>query len=225
MAKKDEPQSALRVLTTQFPYELAGTTDGETIEFGYDTGWSSIIVDTGFIKKAFVYKINTWDLRGYELQDKTLFPQSCIFQDLQISPSGGASMGGYGVERMTIVSTTPLNEANISVTNNVGVWQTPGTMGNTFNLDHIIRGRLELYQQDSTLTNTLLKTVEKSWGTGDSTAADRMWIAEVYAFTITTGVAVNFYIPDSAVIMPSLVGKEPDLEYLMRLARSTEPVY
>ena len=86
---------------------------------------------------------------------------------------------------------------------------------NTFNLDHIIRGRLELYQQDSTLTNTLLKTVEKSWGTGDSTAADRMWIAEVYAFTITTGVAVNFYIPDSAVIMPSLVGKEPDLEYLM----------
>ena len=225
MAKKEDPESALRVLTTQFPYEQAGTNDGETITFGYNTGWQSVTVDlfAAGTKMAFVYNINTWDLRGYELQDKTLFPQSCIFQDLQVSPSGGGSVSG--LTRMTIVSTTPLNEANISVVNNVGVWQVPGTMGSEFNLDHIIRGRLEMYQQDSTLGTTLLKTTEKSWGTGDSTAADRVWIAEVYAFVIATGVPQSFFIPDSAVVMPSLVGKEPDIEYLMRLARSTEPVY
>lgn len=222
MAKKEEPESALRVLTTQFPFEQAGSNGVDTISFGYNTGWESTLVDTGFVKNAFVYQVNTWDLSGYQLQDKTLFPQTCMFQDLNVFPSGGAAVAG--LTRMTIVSTTPLNETNLTSINNIGMWNVPGSMGSTFNLDHIVRGRLEMYQQDTTLGTTLLKTAEKSWGSADSTAADRVWIAEVYMWTLS-GSPDSFFIPNSAVVMPSLIGKEPDLEYLMRLSRSIEPVY
>lgn len=213
-----------RTLTTQFPYEAVGTNTDDEIDFGYKTGWSSKVVETspGGIKLGLVYKINTWDLSGYTLQDKTLFPQTCIFQDLNEYPSGGSAIPA--ITRLTIVSTTPLNEENLTSFNAGAMWNTPGSMGSTFNLDHIIRARLEMYQEDTNLGTTLKKTLEKNYGTGDSTAADRMWIAEVYMFYLI-GQVSSFYIPDSAVVMPSLIGKEDELEYMMRLSRSVEPVY
>ena len=212
-----------RTLATQFPFEQVGTNTDDEINFGYDTGWSSTVVTTSFgTKIGFVYKINTWDLTGYTLQDRTLFPQTTIFQDMNEYPAGGSQIAA--LTRMTIVSTTPLNEENLTSLNSIAMWNTPGSMGSEFNLDHIVRGRLEMYQADANLANTLHKTEEKNWGTADSTAADKMWIAEVYFFYLTSEVS-GFFIPNSAVVMPSLVGKESELEYLMRLSRSIEPVY
>lgn len=218
MAKEE---AMTRVLSTQFAMEAVGTTAGDEITLGYNYGgWSTKVINTGFAINGFVYKINTFDLSGYTLQDKTLFPTQCIFQDLNIFSGGSA----VGFTRMTIVSTTPLNEDNLTQMNNIGMWDTPGSLNSGFNLDHILRGRMEQYHQDSTLSNTLIKTKEINWGSGDSTAADKVWVAEVY-FIAMGGTVQTFYIPASAVVMPSIVDKEPEMEYFMRLARSIEPVY
>lgn len=216
---KEEAMS--RVLSTQFAMEAVGTTAADDLELGYNYGgWQTKVENTGFSINGFVYKINTWDLSGYNLQDKTLFPTQCIFQDLNIFSGGSA----VGFTRLTIVSTTPLNEDNLTQINNIGMWETPGSLNSGFNLDHILRGRLEQYHQDSTLANTLIKTKETNWGSGDSTAADKVWIAEVYLISMA-GTVQTFYIPGSSVLMPSIVDKEDDMEYFMRLSRSIEPVY
>lgn len=218
MAKEE---SMARVLSTLFAMEAVGTTAADELTLGYNYGgWQTKVDTSGVTVNGFVYKINTWDLSGYSLQDKTLFPTQCIFQDLNIFPGGSA----LGFTRMTLVSTVPLNEDNLTQINNIGMWETPGSLNSGFNLEFILRGRLEQYHQDSTLSNTLVKTKETNWGSGDSTAAEKVWIAEVYLIGMG-GTVQNFYIPGSAVLMPSIVDKEPEMEYFMRLSRSIEPVY
>lgn len=221
MAKKDDENLA-RVLSTTFPMDQAGTLADDSIVMGYNAGWKTAVVDTGFVKVGFVYKINTWDLSGYSLQDKTLFPQAVMMQDLNGYPNGGANIPA--LDRLTLVSTTPISEADLTNINNVGMWNTPGSPGSTFNLDNILRGRIQGYIQDSSVGSTLYQTFERSWGTGDATAADKVWVAECYFFFMT-GAVTSFFIPNSAVVMPSIVAKEPEMEYFMRLSRSLEPVY
>lgn len=183
-------------------------------------GWNSVLVDGG--AQWLVYNIGYFDLSGYTLQDKTLFPQGVLLQDMCAAPAGLGVLGTpTSLTRCTIVSTTPLNEADLS---NVatGIWSPPGSMLSTHSLENIILGRMQYFATLTTLAG-FQQLKESTWGAGDSTAADKLYFCDAYVFPkiSTTG----FNIPDQAFVIPTAIVKEDELPYMMRLARSLEPVY
>jgi hypothetical protein len=167
-----------------------------------------------------VYNIQTFDLAGYSLQHKTLFPQGVLLQDMQ---SGARASLCATAQRATIVSTTPLSESDLSIFDaTTGQWHLPGSNDSTHSLDNIIQGRLQQYLTLTTLAG-LQQVYEGTWGAGDATAADTMWMCDAWIIPKLEGSTI--VIPDQAFVMPVLIADEPELEYLMRLSRSLQPVY
>lgn len=185
--------------------------DGEGWSSNYDAGASTMLL----------YNIKKIDLSGYSLQEKTLFPQGILMQDMDTLPVGVNMGTAVPVKRATIVSTTPISLEDLTNSNG-DQWHLPGALGSNHSLQNILGGRMLSYLQLDTYAG-LQQVAGTTWGSGDSTAADAMWICEAYL--LPSIASLNFYIPDSSIVLPSLIDKEPELEYFMRLARSVEPVY
>ena len=217
MAKKDDQDISGRVLTKVIG-GCSATTDGDgaTTMDGAE-GWHSTTLSGGAL--TLVYNIQSWDLSGYTLQDKTLFPQGVLFQDMSALPI--EVTGVPSLTRATIVSTTPLNESSLSVFDN-GHWRLPGSLGSTFELDNILQARVQGFLTLTTFAG-LQQTKESNYGSGDSTAGEKLWMCDAYLYPTIALQTLNT--PDMAVVMPALIAEEPELEYLMRLSRSLEPVY
>lgn len=220
MPKKGEKEIKSRVLSKTIDGIAGIVGASQTVIMGGGEGWvhTFINVGTGF---HLVYNIQTIDLSGYTRQDMTLFPQGILMQDMQEFPQGATSTK---LQRATIVSTTPINEddlTNIDPTQG-NSWHLPGSLSSTHNLNNILQGRLQNYFTLTTYAG-LQQTSESMWGSGDSTAAEKMWLVDAILFPDTEGAA--FAAPDQAFVLPSIIAHEPQLEYMMRLSRSLEPVY
>ena len=219
-----EEDAKARVLEKTFGGSFVTMTDADVnIAAASAEGWEATTITVGAVVYGLVYNIQSWDLSGYTLQDMTLFPQGVLFQDMGYGPAM-LPLAPERLERATIVSNWPINEDDLTKLNSLAQWNLPGTNGSTFNLDNIISARYEAYfTMTNYANNVLIKQKETNYGSGDSTAAERMWLCDAYLFPLVLNAQVS--IPDSAIVMPSIVAKEPELEYMMRLARSLEPVY
>jgi hypothetical protein len=221
MANKEE-QIESRVLSKMFTGTLATlpASDPETTPITFDgEGWESYYDAASSM--WLVYNIQTIDLSGYQLQDKTLFPQGVLFQDLDTLPVAQNMGTAVPVKRASIVSTTPINEIDLRNFSSV-YWHLPGSMGSTHLLANILSGRIQTYLQLDTFAG-LQPVAVSTWGAGDSTAGSKLWLVEAYIIPGIASLAIG--LPDSAVVIPATIFKEADLEYMMRLARSLEPVY
>ena len=212
----EEKDVSARTLTKVIAGCLATTdNEGNTTMAGAE-GWKSTIVAG---THTLLYNIQSWDLSGYTLQSQTLFPQGLLLQDMSTLPIEISSLPS--LERATIVSTTPINEDNLTIYDN-NHWRLPGSMGSTFSLDNILMGRVQGFLTLTTF-NGLQQTKQAMWGSGDATAGEKIWIVDAYLYPKIAGASLST--PDNAVVMPSLIAEEPELEYMMRLSRSLEPVY
>jgi len=162
-----------------------------------------------------IFNNGYFDLSGYTLEDKTLFTTGAIVQ--QVPPVYG-QFSGFSAHLM---STEPLNLDNFENTSPSGNWQLPGMMGSTYSLQQIILGSSSSWALDST-TNSPRVMNGATWGLGDSTAREKLYYAVAWA--IPKALAGTIMIPDTSFVVPSIVEKEPDLEYIMRLARSVEAI-
>ena len=222
MAKKSDQKFESRVLSKVMSgagYTIAA--DGTPTGGGSD--WNTLNITAGAVNYLLIYNIQTFDLSGYTLQDLTLFPQGVLFQDMNRGPAGSTPQA---IQRLTLLSTTPLSEDSFSSIGASGLslqWDVPGSSQSTFNLNNILSAR---YQDFVTLTTFagVQQVKESMYGSGDSTAGESMWFADAYLVTLT-GSPSAVWIPSTSVVIPTMIGKEPDLEYLMRLSRSLEPVY
>lgn len=218
MAKKEEEEVKSRVLSIRLGGSLAAISDTDTMTFAGDGQWNAYFLAAP-LSGCIIYNIQTIDLSGYTLQDLTLFPQGVLMQDMNIGVQGGTAAFA---ERATIVSTTPISEADLIKFNAGGQWQLPGTMGSTYELTNILSGRNQGYYTLTTLAG-LQQISESSWGSGDSTAGEKIWVCDAYRIENNVGNIVT--LPDQAFVLPSIIAHEPELEYMMRLSRSLEPVY
>lgn len=220
MAKKEDKEIKSRVLSKTIDGIAGLVGESQSIIMGGGEGWNHVYVNvgTGF---HVIYNIQTIDLSGYKLQDMTLFPQGVLMQDMQVFPQ---TAGAPFLQRATMVSTTPINEGdltNLDATQG-NSWHLPGSLSSTHELNNILQGRLQNYLTLTTYGG-LQQTSESMWGTADSTAAEKIWCVDAILIPDVDG--ASFAAPDLAFVIPSIIAHEPELEYMMRLMRSVEPVY
>jgi hypothetical protein len=219
MAKKKEEEVKSRVLTKIIAGTVA-TLPAESpnpVTFTGGQGWNSVVIGA----QTLIYNIQTIDLSGYARQDMTLFAQGILMQDMDTVPISNGVGTAAAVKRATIVSTTPINEGDLSNTNGL-TWSLPGSIPSTHDLDNILQGRMNVYLEMNTFTGLQIAG-QTTWGSADSTAAEKIWLCDAYL--VPTIASLVFPIPDQAFVLPSIIAHEPELEYMMRLARSLEPVY
>lgn len=222
MAKKAERDIKTRVLSKTIGGTIASlpASSPDPVTFnGLGEGWESL--ELPLLGLTLIYNIQTIDLSGYTLQDMTLFPQGILMQDMDNVPVTNTIGTSASVRRATIVSTTPINVDDLSNTQGL-TWSLPGSNPSTHNLINILQGRMITYIQTDTYTG-LQMSAQTTWGSGDSTAAEHIWLCDAYL--VPTIASLAFPIPDQAFVIPSIIAHEPELEYMMRLARSVEPVY
>ncbi len=221
MAKKKDQTVESRVLSKVMGGAGFSVLADHTI-VGGGSGWTTNAFTVAGTDYLLFLNVQKFDLTGYQLQDKTLFPQGVLFQDMNRGPSGSTPLN---VQRCTVLSTTPLSAADFTtLSTTTYAWVVPGSNESTFNLQHILSARYQDYVTLTTFAGVQL-TKESSYGSGDSTAGEALWYADAYLIPLVAGSGANMYIPDSAIVIPTVVGKESDLEYMMRLSRSLEPVY
>ena len=205
-----------RVLTKVIEGCGAIVGDSDNITLGGGEGWHAVLSGAFWC----VYNIQTFDLTGYTLQDATLFPQAILMQDMSKGAVGSLSSSA---QRATIVSTTPISEDDLTkFDGTTGIWNLPGSLGSTFSLDNIMQGRLQTYFTLTTYAG-LQQVSLNTWGSGDSTAASKLWLCD--ACIIPNIDTTTLETPNQAFVIPSIIDKGPDLEYMMSLSRALEPVY
>ena len=174
-----------------------------------------------------------FDLSGYHIEDKTVFPQSVVLQ----------RVGTYGLDKLQslvnpietiVVSTTPLSMNDLTIS--PGDWnppnpgsmkpQPPGSMISGHSLQQIIFGEQRGFTLD---VGAQLGRIDQNvtWGLGDATAGEKLYYARAFRFPrymndnlIPTEATYGFQAPDLAIAIPVVVGKEDDVNYMMRLQRS-----
>jgi hypothetical protein len=184
-------------------------------------GWQ--ITTPGFLG---VHWEGTIDLSGYVRDMKTFYPSAGMTQQGPFV----SEVGGSGNIMYTIISTIPLN-AEVLFTQVVNMNGGPGFLNNAAvapgdqqNWETVIFAESQIYVPNTSLTpnpvglNQLLSSNQT--GSLSPTAANTLYVMKfVFPFG---ALSTSLEIPASRVILPGKFGIEPDVEYMMRLKRSTE---
>jgi len=204
-----------RVLRKQTPGTFAVISGGEAgfVPNNPGNGWQIIETTDHFIW----YRFDYFDLSGYTLEDETLFPQSVIVQEIQ-PIAGGNVVNAHRLDLVTkkSVTTTDLSQIYGSFT-----IAPPGSMHSRFSLEEVIMGRMQLWTNMVDINNTAGQIQQTNWGTGDATASEKLYITQAW-YLAKVVPEQSLSIPEGAYVVPSIIVKEPDLEYIMRLKRSHE---
>lgn len=194
-------------------------------------GWTNFTV-AGTPTLNLAYE-STIDLSGYAMKDLTFYPHGGYIQE------GGVHFFPEGVSLIdyTIVSSIPIDFEDLYW--HLASAASPGfTMLNSIsalgygdegqNPDTVMFAENRFLHIDSTITpNTqgFLRDVSRlQSGSFEPTAADKLYIVRC-VIPINAGSApgsIRLTIPASRVVIPGRMGKEPELEYMMRLKRSYE---
>jgi len=178
-------------------------------------GW--IEIDSPGSQFKVIYYQDYFDLSGYVDQQETCFPQSIVLQ--QIQPLKGT---GTFLYRLDLATKTPISEDDINNFLTLGTpnqLAPPGSIESRFTLEEVFLGRLQLWEQSQDV-GTYGLSAENAWGLGDATAGSKIYLATAYFIDVFNFNVFN--IPEGAYVIPALVDKEDDLEYIMRLKRTYE---
>ena len=191
-------------------------------------GWT-IFAISGIPSTALQWS-GTIDLSGYVRDQLTFYPQSAFTQQ---GPLLLEKDGGDGSILYTIVSAIPLDAENVfgqlSMNGGPGFLNlnTSAVLGigtDQQNYETVMFANSELYVNNLNIApNTLgfqqLLNSEQS-GSLEPTAADTLYVMKLW-FPFG-GTQTRVTLPASRVIIPGKFSSEPDVEYMMRLKRSTE---
>jgi len=171
----------------------------------------------------------TIDLSGYVRDQLTFYPQSGFIQQGAFL----AETDGEGSILYTIVSTTPLNSEEVfwQLTSqsgpgflNQGLFAGTGLGTNQQNYETVMFANSEIYVPNVNITPNPIgiqqPLTSHQSGSLEPTAADTLYVMKLWTPFGTNMIGIG--IPASRVILPGKFDTEPDVEYMMRLKRSTE---
>jgi len=175
-------------------------------------GWETqTVAGSAFV---YVYRFSYFDLSGIKVNQETLFPQGVSLQQIQAVKGTGSYF-----YRIDLATKEPIQFSDIDNFLTTGVPAPPGSLASDTSLEQIFMGRLQLWEELSTISG-LAQSQETVWGVGDATAGEKLYLTTAFLIDITAMNAFN--IPEGAWVIPSVIDKEEDLEYIMRMKRSYE---
>jgi hypothetical protein len=218
-------EARARIMREQLPAGNISIVDGDLLDTPIPLPPGYVIETTTAYHD--VYSLNNYfDLSGYSLEDKTTFIQACLMQRIGVPNLDGLAEDCF-VTEYALLTTTPLS-AEEDFGQLLGPDCVPGNLLSTTRLQDIIQGTCVQYTQDVGASfGRAIST--SSWGCGDSTAAPRLYYHRFFRFdrysSGATLATYQFQFPGLAFVVPIVTDKESELEYMMRLSRSLEPVY
>ena len=168
------------------------------------------------LPSCLVFRIDYFDLSGYALKDETLYPQGVRINDTEFLSGSTGPTAGAIIKRLDLICTKVPRLADLTSLSQFEGWMTPGSANSRFNLEEIVSARMSRYVQTADIGGFQL-TAQTSWGTASATAGEKLYIVQAY---LIQNAVTGLNIPGSSVVVPSIISTEPDLEYIMRLART-----
>lgn len=160
------------------------------------------------------------DIVGWSKDDITAFTQGAAFQEggpIYFTGGGAQPMKCWDMVTVNYIEDSAFTNTNTFL---AGVnWCPPGLAHSNYNLEEILVGRWREFASDQNI-NTTRQVGSGVWGAGDATAGDRIYITKAFLLGTALSTDGQLVIPDSSVVIPTLLVKESDLVYLERLRRS-----
>lgn len=191
----------------------SGDTATPVLLVGNSSSWKTVNLTVGAVDMALVYRVDYFDLSGYVIADETLYPAGILINDTEFFSGTGPGTGVI-IKRLDLLCTKAPREEDLTNISQFEGWRAPGSAASRFSLEEIVSGRMSRYIQTAD-AGGFQQTAQTSWGTCAATAGEKLYIVQAYLFQN----AVQVLIPGSSIVVPSIISTEPDLEYIMRLAR------
>jgi hypothetical protein len=201
----------------------AGGAEPNIVYQVFTGGWTVVTNDGGI---QFAVLRDYFDIAGWNQEQLTAFITGVSYQEGSGWKLPQATIGSYPtIETWDIISKSYLpNEILDSnhwiVPADGNGYNPPGMSLSNYNLEEIFDGRFRSMVNDSTTANELRQVNRTSWGTGDATAGDRVYITRIVRLSGTQASAGYIIIPPMAIVIPAVVVEEKDLVYMERLRRS-----
>jgi hypothetical protein len=211
-----------RTLRIEIPPSAATKLIGENDWTGIDllNGWSTPLGGTVLIWQGEI------DLSGYSRDMKTFYPSAGMIQQGMFF----LQEGGEGAWVITTVSSTPIDLEELilstSFGSGLGFLSMGGGLGlpGNQNWETVIFNETQLYVNNTNISPNTIGVQQKlnveQTGSLSPTASDTLYVSKVIIPQGSDMTSIN--IPASRVLLPGKFGTEPDVEYMMRLKRSTE---
>jgi len=189
----------------------------------YTGGWTVVTNDIGH---QFAMQREYFDIAGWNNEQLTAFITGVSYQEGSGWKMPQGTIGNYpSLETWDIISKSYLpNEILDSnhwiVAADLNGFNPPGMSLSNYNLEEIFDGRYRASVNDTTTANELRQINRTSWGTGDATAGDRIYVTRIVRLSGTQVSAGYIIIPPMAIVIPAVVVEEKDLVYMERLRRS-----
>jgi len=234
MAKEKEPKE--RLLRKLIPHARIDVDGSEYIfASGAGSGWE-IITATNSVGNPTRWAVwrSYFDLSGIVEQQETLFTVGPVFQEacdwdyITSNPQGALQV-------WDMVTQEYITDATFDgVFGGSGMWVAPGMMGGgdlpigaAYELQDVHYGNarsMSYGPQTSLGTSPFHPILHRSvnWGVGAATAGQKLYITRAIHIesALATEPSNEISSPPTAVVIPTLILKEPDLHYIERLRRS-----
>lgn len=179
-------------------------------------GWGTGTTDNA---REFAVHRSYFDLSGYQLEDLTVYFQGVEPQE-STCPRGTA----HNLETYLFLTTEYVSEDEITLwlDNGAGTFSGLGFSDSKFNQEQIIFARQRVYRNDGSVTPAMpnIQAVSQ-WGTCAASTADKIHITRI-VFMRTNAAGAYYHVPDVNMVVGIIVGREPELPFLMRQKRSYE---
>ena len=190
-------------------------------------GWEPVVF--GGVEGLALFWSGTIDLSGYVREQLTFYPSAGLIQQGPYL----SEAGGDGSILYTIVSAIPLDAAEVyyqlSGSNGPGFLALNSLSGlglgtNQQNYETVLFAVSEILVPNINIAPNPIGIQQplssNQSGSLEATAADTLYVMKLW---LPLGAAqTRATLPASRVIIPGKFGMEPDIEYMMRLKRSTE---
>ena len=224
-----------RTLRIEIPSCLVSSVNGlEWDDLSGLNGWKLL---PGGLAQVIFWE-GTIDLSGYARDMKTFFPSSAFMQE---GPywflSATAPVTAAGNMVITVVSSVPLDPLNLLTQAAAGGGPgfidlnllSTGEGQQDWNTVLFAESQINLVNENlATAAGVLQPLTRHQSGSISATASDTLYVMKLVSPFVAPGTTPERYIgnqmvvPASRVLIPGKFGIEPDVEYMMRLKRSTE---
>ena len=157
-----------------------------------------------------------YDLAGLAQDDKTLFFDGALVQDVT-NPSQDGGAAGDLVQICDIMSTTPLSD--IMLLSFFSLGNNPASRIPSFDQTIYARNRVFVVDLDFAAGGFLNLLSSNQLGSLSPTASDRIYVYRVVALG-ANNTATSYSILPARYLLQATPKQEPEFQYLMRLMRS-----